>query len=107
MPVWDPFLTERDKQHLIASGRGSRSHAEFGSRPALLLIDDYYGVLGTEPEDILESVKKWPSSCGLEGWEAIHHTAALIAAARANKVPIVYATGLEGFPSPWGARDRG
>jgi maleamate amidohydrolase len=107
MPVWDEFLTERDKQHLIASGRGSRSHAEFGSRPALLVIDDYYGVLGTEPEDILESVKKWPSSCGLEGWEAIHHTATLIAAARANQVPIVYATGLEGFPSPWGARDRG
>ena len=73
-PIWNKFLTERDKLHLAASGRGEKTRKGFGSKPALLIIDDYYSVLGTTPEPILESVKTWPSSCGLEGWEAIHHT---------------------------------
>jgi len=105
MAVWDEFLTERDKEHLKASGRGDRPLKGFGEKPALLIIDDYYGVLGTEREDILESVKKWPMSCGLEGWEAIDRTAELLASARASSIPVVFATGLgNDFPSPWGAR---
>ena len=44
MAVWDAFLTERDKEHLIASERGERPFKAFGQRPALLIIDDYYGV---------------------------------------------------------------
>jgi|SRR5579871_906750 len=107
MPVWDEFLTERDKLHLEASRRGPRPRKGFGTRPALLIIDDYYSVLGTEPQDLLEAVKTWPSSCGLEGWEAIYKTQELLAAARANKIPVVFATGLDNFPSPWGSRTKG
>lgn len=108
MPVWDEFLTDRDRAVLEASGRGARPHVEFGRRPALLVIDDYYGALGTEPEDILASVKKWPSSCGLEGWEAIHKTVDLIAAARAANVLVIYSTGTgDAVPSPWGIRSPG
>ncbi|MEA2642908.1 MAG: hypothetical protein QOF51_4302 [Chloroflexota bacterium] len=106
MAVWDEFLTERDKQHLVASGMANRPRKGFGQRPALLIIDDYYSVLGTEREDILESVKKWPMSCGLEGWEAIDRTQELLAAARANKIPVIFATGFGDFPSPWGSRSN-
>src|SRR5207253_10624607 len=64
-------------------------------------IDDYYAVLGTERQPILESIKTWPVSCGLAGWEAIDRTAELLAIARENGVPVVYTKDLEGFPSPW------
>jgi nicotinamidase-related amidase len=106
MAVWDAFLTERDKQHMEVTGFGSRPRKGFGERPALLIIDDYYGVLGTKPEPILEAVKTWPMSCGEEGWEAIYRTQELLAAARANHIPVIFAKGTDGFPSPWGTRKK-
>jgi len=108
---WDPYLTERDRLHQAASGfgKGGDDRAGFGENPALLVIDDYYSVLGTEREDILESVKRWPSSCGIEGWEAIDKTAVLIAAARANGIPVMYVRGYDHFDEfkkigHWGSR---
>lgn len=99
MAVWDPFLTEQDRQHLELWGKKELNG--FGKKPALLVIDDYYSVVGHERKPILESVKDWPMSCGLEGWEAIDKTAALLAIARDCGIPVIYARGLEGFPSPW------
>ncbi len=51
--VWDKFLTERDKQHLEISGWGSRPPKGLGRKPAIIVVDDYYLVLGTAREPIL------------------------------------------------------
>ena len=99
MPGWDAFFTEQDREHNKVYGKKELNG--FGQNPAVLVIDDYYSVLGTVREPILESVKTWPMSCGLEGWEAIDKTVELLASARANDVPVIYVHGLEGFPSPW------
>ena len=99
MAGWDAFLTDLDKEVLNVWGKTQLNG--FGERPALLIIDDYYAVLGTERQPILESIKTWPVSCGLAGWEAIDRTAELLAIARENGVPVVYTKDLEGFPSPW------
>lgn len=108
---WDAYLTERDLKHHELSGFGKKGddRAGFGDNPALLVIDDYYSVLGLEREDIFESIKKWPSSCGLEGWAAIDKTAELIASARANGIPVMYVRGFDHFDSlkqmgHWGSR---
>lgn len=108
---WDPYLTERDHAHQAASGFGKQGddRAGFGENPALLVIDDYYSVLGLERQDIMESVRKWPFSCGLEGWEAIDKTAQLIAAARKNGIPVMYVRGFDHFDEykrlgHWGSR---
>jgi maleamate amidohydrolase len=90
MAVWDQFLTERDKEHLRVWGAFSNPHKPFGQRPALLIVDDYYEVLGTEPKDLFESVKEWPMSTGRDGWEAIYRTRELLAAARAAKIPVIF-----------------
>jgi nicotinamidase-related amidase len=110
MAIWDPFLTAQDRAHLEVWGK--RVPFGLGTKPALLVIDDYYSVLGLEREPILESIKKWPMSCGLEGWEAIDQTVTLIAAAREAGVPVIYARSLTSFPTPWmtpqpGNRHRG
>lgn len=99
--VWDKFLTERDKQHLEISGWGSRPPKGLGRKPAVIVVDDYYLVLGTEREPILEQVKTWPASCGLEGWEAIDRTAELLEAARQAGVPIAYVHGAIEEAGPW------
>jgi maleamate amidohydrolase len=96
---WDRFLTDRDREVLKTWGK-TKPYG-FGQRPVLLIVDDVYYSVGTEREPILESIKRWPMSCGLDGWEAIDRTATLLAAARANGIPVVHGRDLEGFPSPW------
>ena len=77
---WEPYLSERDKQHTELWGKKELNG--FGDKPALVLIDIYYSVLGLKREDIFESMKTWRGSTGLEGWEAVDKTAELLAVAR-------------------------
>jgi nicotinamidase-related amidase len=101
--VWDRFLTEQDKAHLAASRHRTTG---FGERPALVLIDLYRSVFGDEPEPLLESIKKWPSSCGMAGWNALPKIQKLIAAAREAGIPVIHVTGLDAIPgwADWPAR---
>jgi nicotinamidase-related amidase len=100
---WQEFMTERDKQHLRAGWENAQPFG-LGKRPAVIVVDDYYAVLGLDRKPILESVKEWPLSCGLEGWQAIDRTVELLAVARAMETPIVYLHGMDNFPYPWGNR---
>ena len=89
--IWDEFLTERDKEVFKASGYGVQGG--FGERPALLVIDVNYNFTGDRPEPILDSIKRWPNSCGEEGWATIPAMQALLGAARTKGVPVIYTTG--------------
>jgi len=60
--IWDKFLTERDRAVFAAGGFGAR--AGFGKRPALLVIDVNWAFCGERPEPILDSIKRWRTSCG-------------------------------------------
>ncbi len=99
MPIWDQFLTEQDKQ-LLRQGAAKKEPFGFGNHPALLVIDAFYSALGDRPLPILESVKTWPFSCGMDGWEAIYKTQDLLKAARTSGIPVVYSTNIDDFPSP-------
>jgi maleamate amidohydrolase len=89
--IWDKFLTKRDRQVFAASGYGAL--ADWGKRPALLVIDVNYGFTGEAALPILEGIKKWRNSCGEEGWRAIPFIAKLIDMARAKGMPGIYTTG--------------
>lgn len=90
-PVWNAFLTERDKAVFAASGYGARGG--FGKRPALLVIDVNWAFCGERPEPILEAIKKWRTSCGDYAWKAMPYLQALIGKAREKGVPVIYTTG--------------
>ncbi len=90
--LWDRFLTPRDKEVLAASGYGAI--AEFGKRPALLIIDVNWAFCGDRPEPILESIKRWRTSCGEESWVAVEVIKRLLGIARARSLPVIYTTGL-------------
>src|SRR5262250_807462 len=91
-PIWNRFLTERDKQVFAAAGYGAR--AGFGNRPALLVIDVNYNFCGDRAEPILESIKRWRNSCGAETWDGVAHIRELIDVAHAQGVPVIYTTGV-------------
>jgi nicotinamidase-related amidase len=88
--VWDKFLTEEDKAVFATSGYGTRGG--FGERPALLIIDVSYNFCGDRPEPILESIKRWPNSCGARAWDGVAAIRKLVTAARAKGLPIIYTT---------------
>ena len=90
--VWDPFLTEQDRDHLAMS---EHRRIGFGDKPALLLIDLYRWVFGDEPEPLLEGIKRWPGYCGPAAWNAIPHIQTLLKSARDAGIPIVHMTGLD------------
>lgn len=102
---WEPFLSERDKLH--DQQWGKKELSGFGTKPALVLIDIYYSVLGLERQPIFESMKMWPSSTGLEGWAAVDKTAELLAVARESGIPVVHVKGLDSGIKPWVHRKRG
>jgi maleamate amidohydrolase len=96
----DKFLTERDKAVFTAGRFGAR--AGFGKRPGLLVIDVNWAFCGERPEPILESIKRWRTSCGEESWVALGYIRQLIEAARAKGLPVIYTTG-ERRPDNWDA----
>lgn len=109
--IWDHFLTEADRAHLEVAGPPPTYG--FGSRPALLSVDNYRGALGDEPLPLLESIKTWPGSTGLAGWAAIERVQELLAATRALDLPVVHITalseaesGMGGWRTPRGGQDE-
>ncbi|HVB13095.1 MAG TPA: isochorismatase family protein [Nitrososphaerales archaeon] len=89
--IWDAFLTNQDRALELAR---PPKQISYGNVPVLLLVDLYRSVFGDKPQPLLESVKNWPNSCGLAGWNAIPHISKLLKAAREEKMPVVYVTGL-------------
>lgn len=97
-PVWNRFLTERDKQVFAAAGYGARQG--FGERPAVLIVDVTYNFCGDRREPILESIKRWHNSCGEDAWDGIAAIERLLAAARAKRLPVIYTKG-QRRPDGW------
>lgn len=93
MPGWEKFMTERDKMHDQA--RGKKEPFGFGEKPALILIDFYYGALGLTRQPLMEQIKTHPGGMGLEGWAAVDQTKILLEAARNNNIPVVHVTKLD------------
>ena len=91
-PIWNKFLTERDKAVFAASGYGARGG--FGKRPALLVIDVNYAFCDERPMPILESIKRWRNSCGEDAWVAMPYLKSLIDKCHEKGVPVIYTTGI-------------
>lgn len=90
--IWDSYLSEADRLRLAKTGlTGPKG---LGYKPAIVVIDVSWGFAGDRPgEPILDSIRRWPNSCGAESWEAISHIVALCGGARARGVPVIYTTG--------------
>lgn len=88
MNAWDNILTERDKQVFKASGFSGK--IGLGRKPAFVIIDVTYDFVGDKPEPILTSIKRFPFSCGEEGWAAVRVIESLLPIMREKEIPIIY-----------------
>ena len=90
---WERFMTEQDKEHDAI--RGKKELFGFGTKPALILIDFFYGALGLTRQPLMEQIQTHPGGMGLAGWAAVDETVKLLAAARSNDIPVVHVTMLD------------
>ena len=63
-----------------------------GPRPALLAIDLYNLVFYGGPKAVHEVAKEYPSSCGINAWNAIKPIQELFELCRRQGMPVVYTT---------------
>src|SRR5258705_485042 len=90
--TWLVRRSGQDSKAVFAAG-GFGARAGFGKRPALLVIDVNWAFFGERPEPILESIKRWRTSCGEASWAALEYIKSLIEAARGKGIPVIYTTG--------------
>lgn len=88
---WEDVIPAEDKAAYDASGYGKP--VELGQRPVLLVVDCTYNFCGDRPEPILDSIARFPNSCGPVAWEAMPHIQRVLAAARTRGVPVLYTRG--------------
>jgi nicotinamidase-related amidase len=95
---WRSIVGPRDRAVYAAAGYGERVRP--GRRPVLLVVDVTYGFIGRERLPILESIERYPNSCGEAGWDALGAIAGLLPAARALGRPVVYSAGFRQLGTP-------
>jgi len=88
--IWDGLLTSEEQEVFNAFMRPK----PLGRRPALLVVDVNYAFVGLKPENIVDSVKDYRTSCGERGWRGVGNIQILLEPARDAGVPIIYTTGL-------------
>ena len=88
MTIWDDVIPDDDKARYAHAGFAGS--VGVGKRPALLIIDVQYRTIGTECRPYWDSIKEYPSSCGEDGWQAVEHISTLLAAFRAQGLPVLY-----------------
>ena len=91
MPIWDAFLTDRDKEHL-ARGWQKDEPFGFGDHVALIIVDNFADSVGDPGEDQLDAVLKSPARFGAEGWVSVQRTKDLLGVARRVGTVIVHTT---------------
>jgi maleamate amidohydrolase len=85
---WDGIVAAEDVAAYRKAGFGHESG--LGKRPALLVIDVQYRSIGEAPRPLLEAIEEYPTSCGERGWQAVERIAALLAAFREMRLPVLY-----------------
>jgi nicotinamidase-related amidase len=91
--VWDDLLSPLDREVYKNAGYGQRGGG--GARPAVLVIDITFEFTGLQPEPILESIKRFPNSCGSVAWESMERIATLLERARALGLPVFYTKAMD------------
>lgn len=90
MAIWDGLLTSEEQEVFTAFTRPK----PLGNRPAVLVVDVNYAFVGLKPENIVDSVKDYRTSCGERGWRGVANIRRLLEVARPARMPIIYTTGL-------------
>jgi nicotinamidase-related amidase len=102
--LWDGLLTA-DEQKVFEAFTWTKP---LGKRPAVLVVDVNYAFVGLKPENIVDSVADYRTSCGERGWQGVANIAVLLEAARQQGAPVIYTTLINSdrHGARWAARAR-
>jgi maleamate amidohydrolase len=88
---WKTVVPERDRQILEGADFGGRE--PWRPRPALLIVDVVRSFTGSKPQDVLEAMKEFNTSCGDSAWDALPRMRKVLDAARHARVPVIFTKG--------------
>lgn len=88
LPNWKRVVSGDDLE--VYRRAGYQREFGAGSRPALIIVDMEYNFTGDVNEPILDSIAKFPDSCGPAAWEAIPSIRRLLLGCREYGIPIVF-----------------
>lgn len=88
---WRNVVPARDREILERADFGGRQ--PWGRRPALLIVDVVRSFTGSKPQDVLEAIGEYTTSCGTSAWETLPRMRKVLDAARAAGIPVVYTKG--------------
>ena len=102
---WKNAVPERDRLILERADFGKRQ--AWGRRPALLIVDVVRSFTGSKPQDVLEAIAEYSTSCGNSAWEALPRMRTLLDAARAADLPVVFTKGDPDYKASCGGSVKG
>ena len=88
---WKSVVPERDRLILESADFGGRQ--PWGRRPALLIVDVVRSFTGSKPQDVLQAIGEYNTSCGTSAWDTLPRMREVLDAARAAGIPVVYTKG--------------
>ena len=80
---WKTVVPERDREILESADFGGRQ--PWGRNPALLIVDVVRSFTGSKPQDVLEAINEYTTSCGNSAWETLPRMRTVLDAARAAR----------------------
>jgi maleamate amidohydrolase len=102
---WKSVVPERDRLILERADFGGRQ--AWGRRPALLIVDVVRSFTGSKPQDVLEAITEYSTSCGNSAWETLPRMRTLLDAARAAGLPVVFTKGDPDYKASCGGSVKG
>ena len=88
---WTDVIPPEDQAIYGKAGLGNS--LPWGRRPALLVVDVVMSFVGTEPRAVLDAIDEFDTSCGQNAWDALPRMRAVLEAARATGLPVVFTKG--------------
>lgn len=88
---WKDVVPERDRAILEKADFGGRQ--PWGRRPALLIVDVVRSFTGSKPQDVMDAINEYNTSCGNSAWETLPRMRQVLDAARASRIPVIYTKG--------------
>ncbi|HLW46606.1 MAG TPA: isochorismatase family protein [bacterium] len=97
--LWSGILSPEEVQVYDRLGYW-RTCRRPGLAPGLVLVDLENNFTGDRPEPILDSIRRYRYSCGVQAWESLPRVRRLLEASRAAGLPVIYTRGAEDPPDP-------
>jgi len=82
---WKSVVPESDRVILERADFGGRQAS--GRNPALLIVDVVRSFTGSNPQDVLEAIGEYNTSCGNSAWDALPRMRKVLDCARAARIP--------------------